>query len=229
MEIEKRKKGAGDLEKQPALLRKGAGLVIAWVIGVLFFYAQRDGMVKFQKEEEEKTLKAITLFCFPEGINWAPLTEYRRNTWPRGREPQRCSDTDAGDADISVNLQTQFTHPHWGAGAHTLTQCCRPAKTRSSAVGTLCSDGRVTESCYCRCLSDSQVAYATLSYASALIKQESNITASNQPDWAPDCGTNEGLRCETPSQPERHRQAGLMSDSCRSMPAGGTATVADSW
>uniref|UniRef100_W5KNM2 DENN/MADD domain containing 2Db n=1 Tax=Astyanax mexicanus TaxID=7994 RepID=W5KNM2_ASTMX len=29
-----------------------------------------------QKEEEEKSLKAITLFCFPEGVNWAPLTEY---------------------------------------------------------------------------------------------------------------------------------------------------------
>lgn len=35
-------------------------------------------MARFQKEEEEKTLKAITLFCFPEGINWAPLTEYHR-------------------------------------------------------------------------------------------------------------------------------------------------------
>lgn len=35
-------------------------------------------MARSQKEEEEKTLKAITLFCFPEGINWAPLTEYHR-------------------------------------------------------------------------------------------------------------------------------------------------------
>lgn len=40
--------------------------------------SQRDGMVRFQKEEQEKTFKAITLFCFPEGINWAPLTEYHR-------------------------------------------------------------------------------------------------------------------------------------------------------
>lgn len=48
-------------------------------IGVsVFVYFQRDGMARFQKEEEEKTLKAITLFCFPEGINWAPLTEYHR-------------------------------------------------------------------------------------------------------------------------------------------------------
>lgn len=35
-------------------------------------------MVRFQKEEEEKTLKALKLFCFPEGVNWAPLTEYCR-------------------------------------------------------------------------------------------------------------------------------------------------------
>lgn len=39
-------------------------------------------MAKYQKEEEEKTLKAITLFCFPEGINWAPLTEYHRSVSP---------------------------------------------------------------------------------------------------------------------------------------------------
>ncbi len=44
----------------------------------VLFNLQRDGMARFQKEEEEKTLKAITLFCFPEGINWAPLTEYHR-------------------------------------------------------------------------------------------------------------------------------------------------------
>lgn len=41
-------------------------------------YLQGDGMARYQKEEEEKTLKAITLFCFPEGINWVPLTEYHR-------------------------------------------------------------------------------------------------------------------------------------------------------
>ncbi|KAI4890867.1 hypothetical protein NFI96_023730, partial [Prochilodus magdalenae] len=34
-----------------------------------------------QKEEEEKCLKAVTLFCFPEGVNWAPLTEYRSETF----------------------------------------------------------------------------------------------------------------------------------------------------
>ncbi|KAJ8370193.1 hypothetical protein SKAU_G00102210 [Synaphobranchus kaupii] len=48
---------------------------------ITYQFPKRDGMVKFQREEEEKTLKAITLFCFPEGINWAPLTEYRSETF----------------------------------------------------------------------------------------------------------------------------------------------------
>ncbi|MEQ2214225.1 hypothetical protein XENOCAPTIV_024055 [Xenoophorus captivus] len=43
---------------------------------ITYQFPKRDVMAKFQKEEEEKTLKAISLFCFPEGINWAPLTEY---------------------------------------------------------------------------------------------------------------------------------------------------------
>ncbi|XP_028265146.1 DENN/MADD domain containing 2Da isoform X2 [Parambassis ranga] len=48
---------------------------------ITYQFPKRDGMAKFQKEEEEKTLKAITLFCFPEGINWAPLTEYHSETF----------------------------------------------------------------------------------------------------------------------------------------------------
>ncbi|XP_056319949.1 DENN/MADD domain containing 2Da isoform X1 [Danio aesculapii] len=44
-------------------------------------FPKKDGMVRFQKEEEEKTLKALTLFCFPEGVNWAPLTEYPSETF----------------------------------------------------------------------------------------------------------------------------------------------------
>ncbi|XP_062855570.1 DENN/MADD domain containing 2Da isoform X2 [Trichomycterus rosablanca] len=48
---------------------------------ISYQFPKKDGMVRFQKEEEEKTLKAITLFCFPEGINWAPLTEYRSETF----------------------------------------------------------------------------------------------------------------------------------------------------
>ncbi|KAI4897174.1 hypothetical protein NFI96_015225 [Prochilodus magdalenae] len=48
---------------------------------ISYQFPKKDGMVRFQKEEEEKTLKAITLFCFPEGINWAPLTEYSSETF----------------------------------------------------------------------------------------------------------------------------------------------------
>uniref|UniRef100_A0A8D0D4H8 DENN/MADD domain containing 2Da n=1 Tax=Sander lucioperca TaxID=283035 RepID=A0A8D0D4H8_SANLU len=48
---------------------------------ITYQFPKRDGMAKFQKEEEEKTLKALTLFCFPEGINWAPLTEYHSETF----------------------------------------------------------------------------------------------------------------------------------------------------
>ncbi|XP_078806140.1 DENN domain-containing protein 2D isoform X5 [Oryzias latipes] len=48
---------------------------------ITYQFPKRDGMVRKQKEEEEKTLKAITLFCFPEGISWAPLTEYHSETF----------------------------------------------------------------------------------------------------------------------------------------------------
>ncbi|KAM9855110.1 DENN/MADD domain containing 2Da isoform 2-T2 [Aulostomus maculatus] len=48
---------------------------------ITYQFPKRDGMARFQKEEEERTLKAITLFCFPEGINWAPLTEYHSETF----------------------------------------------------------------------------------------------------------------------------------------------------
>ncbi|XP_075332115.1 DENN/MADD domain containing 2Da isoform X2 [Odontesthes bonariensis] len=48
---------------------------------ITYQFPKRDGMARSQKEEEEKTLKAITLFCFPEGISWAPLTEYHSETF----------------------------------------------------------------------------------------------------------------------------------------------------
>uniref|UniRef100_A0A673I6K2 DENN domain-containing protein 2D-like n=1 Tax=Sinocyclocheilus rhinocerous TaxID=307959 RepID=A0A673I6K2_9TELE len=41
----------------------------------------REVMGRLQREEEEKCMKAAHLFCFPEGINWAPLTEYRSETF----------------------------------------------------------------------------------------------------------------------------------------------------
>ncbi|XP_062283894.1 DENN domain-containing protein 2D-like isoform X2 [Scomber scombrus] len=48
---------------------------------ITYQFPKRDQMHRSQKEDEEKTLKAITLFCFPEGINWAPLTEYHSETF----------------------------------------------------------------------------------------------------------------------------------------------------
>lgn len=48
---------------------------------ISYQFPKRDVMARSQREDEEKTLKAITLFCFPEGINWAPLTEYKSETF----------------------------------------------------------------------------------------------------------------------------------------------------
>uniref|UniRef100_A0A8C5CB82 DENN domain-containing protein 2D-like n=1 Tax=Gadus morhua TaxID=8049 RepID=A0A8C5CB82_GADMO len=48
---------------------------------ISYQFPKRDGMGRSQKEEEEKILKAITLFCFPEGIDWAPMTEYQSETF----------------------------------------------------------------------------------------------------------------------------------------------------
>uniref|UniRef100_A0AAY4C504 UDENN domain-containing protein n=1 Tax=Denticeps clupeoides TaxID=299321 RepID=A0AAY4C504_9TELE len=48
---------------------------------ITYQFPKRDSLAKFQKEEEEKSLKAIALFCFPEGVNWAPLTEYPSETF----------------------------------------------------------------------------------------------------------------------------------------------------
>ncbi|KAJ8258798.1 hypothetical protein COCON_G00178100 [Conger conger] len=48
---------------------------------ITYQFPKHDGRVKFQKQEEETTLKAITLFCFPEGINWTPMTDYRSETF----------------------------------------------------------------------------------------------------------------------------------------------------
>ncbi|KAI2642965.1 DENN domain-containing protein 2D [Labeo rohita] len=52
-------------------------------MGQLFFeyLLVREVMGRLQREEEEKCMKAAHLFCFPEGINWAPLTEYRSETF----------------------------------------------------------------------------------------------------------------------------------------------------
>ncbi|XP_028308928.1 DENN domain-containing protein 2D-like isoform X1 [Gouania willdenowi] len=48
---------------------------------ITYQHPKKDIMAKCQREEEAKILKAITLFCFPEGINWEPLTEYHSETF----------------------------------------------------------------------------------------------------------------------------------------------------
>ncbi|KAM8930501.1 DENN domain-containing protein 2D [Pelodytes ibericus] len=44
-------------------------------------FPKRESLLSFQKEEEERLLKAIPLFCFPEGNNWTPLTDYTSETF----------------------------------------------------------------------------------------------------------------------------------------------------
>uniref|UniRef100_A0A674C9Q9 DENN/MADD domain containing 2Db n=1 Tax=Salmo trutta TaxID=8032 RepID=A0A674C9Q9_SALTR len=48
---------------------------------ITYQFPKLANMRRSQKEEEEKSLKAILLFCFPEGVNWAPLTEYASETF----------------------------------------------------------------------------------------------------------------------------------------------------
>lgn len=45
-------------------------------LGITSF--QRENLLKGQKEEEERLLQAIPLFCFPDGNNWAAVTEFTR-------------------------------------------------------------------------------------------------------------------------------------------------------
>ncbi|XP_051764203.1 DENN/MADD domain containing 2Db [Ctenopharyngodon idella] len=48
---------------------------------ITYQFPKREVMGRLQREEEEKCMKAAHLFCFPEGINWAPLTEYSSETF----------------------------------------------------------------------------------------------------------------------------------------------------
>lgn len=43
---------------------------------ITYQYPKRENLLKFQKEEEERLLKAIPLFSFPDGNTWAQLSEY---------------------------------------------------------------------------------------------------------------------------------------------------------
>lgn len=48
---------------------------------ITYQFPKREAMGRLQREEEEKCMKAAHLFCFPEGINWAPLTQYKSETF----------------------------------------------------------------------------------------------------------------------------------------------------
>uniref|UniRef100_A0A670I2A6 DENN domain containing 2D n=1 Tax=Podarcis muralis TaxID=64176 RepID=A0A670I2A6_PODMU len=42
---------------------------------------ERENLMRGQREEEERLLQAIPLFCFPDGNEWAPLTEFNSETF----------------------------------------------------------------------------------------------------------------------------------------------------
>ncbi|XP_029428745.1 DENN domain-containing protein 2D isoform X2 [Rhinatrema bivittatum] len=48
---------------------------------ITYQFPKRENLLRGQKEEEETLLKAIPLFCFPDGSNWSPLTEYTSETF----------------------------------------------------------------------------------------------------------------------------------------------------
>ncbi|XP_041052387.1 DENN domain-containing protein 2D-like isoform X1 [Carcharodon carcharias] len=48
---------------------------------ITYQFPKRENLMRSQKEEEESLLKAIPLFCFPDGNTWAPLTEYESETF----------------------------------------------------------------------------------------------------------------------------------------------------
>ncbi|XP_045059579.2 DENN domain-containing protein 2D isoform X2 [Desmodus rotundus] len=48
---------------------------------ITYQFPKRENLLRGQQEEEERLLSAIPLFCFPDGNEWAPLTEYPRETF----------------------------------------------------------------------------------------------------------------------------------------------------
>ncbi|XP_056615616.1 DENN/MADD domain containing 2Db isoform X2 [Triplophysa dalaica] len=48
---------------------------------IIYQFPKREVMCRLQREEEERCMKAVHLFCFPEGINWVPLTQYHSETF----------------------------------------------------------------------------------------------------------------------------------------------------
>ncbi|KAM4796080.1 DENN domain-containing protein 2D [Rhinophrynus dorsalis] len=48
---------------------------------ITYQFPKRENLLSFQKDEEERLLKAIPLFCFPDGNNWAPVDKYTSETF----------------------------------------------------------------------------------------------------------------------------------------------------
>uniref|UniRef100_A0A8C6N8M5 Uncharacterized protein n=1 Tax=Melopsittacus undulatus TaxID=13146 RepID=A0A8C6N8M5_MELUD len=48
---------------------------------ITYQFPKRENLLKGQKEEEERLLQAIPLFCFPDGNNWAPVTKFTSETF----------------------------------------------------------------------------------------------------------------------------------------------------
>uniref|UniRef100_A0A5F8GC78 DENN domain containing 2D n=1 Tax=Monodelphis domestica TaxID=13616 RepID=A0A5F8GC78_MONDO len=48
---------------------------------ITYQFPKRENLLRGQKEEEERLHGAIPLFCFPDGNEWVPLTEYPRETF----------------------------------------------------------------------------------------------------------------------------------------------------
>ncbi|XP_033009022.1 DENN domain-containing protein 2D [Lacerta agilis] len=48
---------------------------------ITYQFPKRENLMRGQREEEERLLQAIPLFCFPDGNEWAPLTEFNSETF----------------------------------------------------------------------------------------------------------------------------------------------------
>ncbi|POI29765.1 hypothetical protein CIB84_006485 [Bambusicola thoracicus] len=48
---------------------------------IAYQFPKRENLLKGQKEEEERLLQAIPLFCFPDGNNWEPVTTFPSETF----------------------------------------------------------------------------------------------------------------------------------------------------
>ncbi|ERE88955.1 DENN domain-containing protein 2D-like protein [Cricetulus griseus] len=48
---------------------------------ITYQFPKRENLLRGQQEEEERLLKAIPLFCFPDGNEWTQLTDYSRETF----------------------------------------------------------------------------------------------------------------------------------------------------